>query len=61
VNLATRYCQVVSEYLATSVCRTSSDDLAIKDDCQQVFSDIRLPDHKQQFSNNMSKIASNQK
>ncbi len=47
INLATRYRQVVSEYLATSVCRTTSDDLAIKEDCQRVLRDICLPDHKQ--------------
>jgi hypothetical protein len=61
VNLATTYCQFVSKYLATSVCRATSNNLAIKEDRQQAFSDICLPDHKQRFSNEMSKIASNLK
>jgi hypothetical protein len=58
VNLATRYHQVVIEYLATYACRSTSDNLVKKEDRQWVFSDIFLPDHKQQFSDKLSKIAS---
>jgi hypothetical protein len=56
MNLATRYCQVVSEYLATSVCQTTSNNLTIKEDCQRLFSDICLPTTSDNLAINSAKF-----